>query len=652
MLAMQGCTSCKISLTYKQLVNTREVLKVEKIRFAGWVRVSTDEQEQKGSSLEVQRQQITEAVERLGGSVVKWYGGQETGLDGPRPKFMQMLAACSSGTFDAVICLNGSRYARGPLNGLLGIKEMRKHSIRFFELEREIDLWDDTAEFMQTVAAAGHKLAVATSGKKTNDSRIERARRGFPSSGGAPWGRLCTNFNEDRANPSAQAKWTVDPACKRYAEKMWKLYRGNKTWTDIAKAMHADPAYWAVHFQGMSFGVKKRRRSKPSVDKLAVTIRRRMWSAGTKWEQTFMQRGKVVSVLSTVPALIPDEAVAELKQHAAEHQASKAPKETYLLNRVVRCHQCGAVMSASTHHGPKKEPYKNPIAYFSHPPRMQDGCTKRVRVNVLEPSFMAVLQGMLASTDKLREALRAALAAAPDGMREAQEELATVERALATATERQDELIKAYAKLPEGKTKERLDTQVKELDADVTNLESRQAQLQAKVASLKTSPDNAEALVDNAVRAIAGWRAPFVTWPHEAQRQLVRWLFGASGSLKGKENAGVYVRRINDEQPYEYAWTAKGWWGDARAAIQYGDEGLEFDPGNHTWLVPQERLGEVVALVTEHDIKGVKLTPRKGLKLTPRKRAAANASKSLQTVQLRGTRAKSSKQRWRTTRRR
>jgi hypothetical protein len=105
----------------------------------------------------------------------------------------------------------------------------------------------------------------------------------------------------------------------------------------------------------------------------------------------------------------------------------------------------------------------------------------------------------------------------------------------------------------------------------------------------------------------------------DVQRKLVRWLFGASGSLKNKPDIGIYVKRT--KRRYlpptltAYDWTAKGWWGDARAAIDYGDEGREFVPGEFHWIVPQERLSEVAALAIEHKVPALKLPKRPPLKL-------------------------------------
>ena len=49
----------------------------QQLRFTALVRVSTEKQEQQGESLRLQRKNNTRDVERLGGRVVAWYGGQE-----------------------------------------------------------------------------------------------------------------------------------------------------------------------------------------------------------------------------------------------------------------------------------------------------------------------------------------------------------------------------------------------------------------------------------------------------------------------------------------------------------------------------------------------------------------------------------------------
>lgn len=68
----------------------------EKLRFAPLIRVSTEQQEQQGQSLEVQKAKIVNAVKALNGVIPKVckekYSGQEHATAGfEREKFKQLL---------------------------------------------------------------------------------------------------------------------------------------------------------------------------------------------------------------------------------------------------------------------------------------------------------------------------------------------------------------------------------------------------------------------------------------------------------------------------------------------------------------------------------------------------------------------------------
>ena len=44
------------------------------LRFAAFIRVSTERQEKEGESLRTQKTDIQKSVEELGGSIIAWYG--------------------------------------------------------------------------------------------------------------------------------------------------------------------------------------------------------------------------------------------------------------------------------------------------------------------------------------------------------------------------------------------------------------------------------------------------------------------------------------------------------------------------------------------------------------------------------------------------
>ena len=79
---------------------------MEKLRFAPIIRVSTENQKQKGESINVQTEQITHYVEQLGGTIPDhcWrYKGQEDApVDEERRLLDRMLEDSGKKIFDAV----------------------------------------------------------------------------------------------------------------------------------------------------------------------------------------------------------------------------------------------------------------------------------------------------------------------------------------------------------------------------------------------------------------------------------------------------------------------------------------------------------------------------------------------------------------------
>jgi len=86
------------------------------LRFAPVIRVSTEKQEAKGESLRLQRRQIQEYVNDLGGYIPEhcWvYSGQEHATPKQeRAKLDLLLEDAAKDIFDAVIVCDPSRWSR------------------------------------------------------------------------------------------------------------------------------------------------------------------------------------------------------------------------------------------------------------------------------------------------------------------------------------------------------------------------------------------------------------------------------------------------------------------------------------------------------------------------------------------------------------
>src|SRR5688572_563583 len=95
-------------------MNTSKNNGTTKLRFAALCRVSTEKQEKEGESLRTQKTNIEKfVVEDLGGSIVKWYGGQEHATPGyEKEEVGKLIADAHKKRFDAVIVNDHSRWSR------------------------------------------------------------------------------------------------------------------------------------------------------------------------------------------------------------------------------------------------------------------------------------------------------------------------------------------------------------------------------------------------------------------------------------------------------------------------------------------------------------------------------------------------------------
>ena len=91
-------------------------MKTENLRFAPIIRVSTEKQKLKGSSLDLQRKQITHAVSGMGGSIPDqcWrYVGQESATTENERLLLDQLLSFSSGDLLCIQYMTPSHIVTG-----------------------------------------------------------------------------------------------------------------------------------------------------------------------------------------------------------------------------------------------------------------------------------------------------------------------------------------------------------------------------------------------------------------------------------------------------------------------------------------------------------------------------------------------------------
>jgi len=193
------------------------------LKFAALCRVSSEEQAEKGESLNVQKKMILTAVNQMGGTVAKWYSGQEHSTPGHEREILDaMLADGSANIFDALIITELNRLGR-DMQKLPGVLEhLRKNNVRLFIKSEEQCLSDPYKVMVLNILGAvaeGHAIEGV---QKSIYSKIERAKRGWRMVGSPPHGRRLANPNADKSKENAI--WEVIPEAKERVQWLWHLY--------------------------------------------------------------------------------------------------------------------------------------------------------------------------------------------------------------------------------------------------------------------------------------------------------------------------------------------------------------------------------------------------------------------------------------------
>lgn len=290
------------------------------LKFAALVRVSTVGQKEKGESIRTQTKRIEMAAQLRGDKIVRWYKGQEhASAEHERKLLDQMLSDSSKGIFNAVIVDDPSRWSRDNVRSKSDLEILRANSIRFFAGGIEYDLFNPNSYSLLNLQTEMNELFATTQAYKSITNKIERAKRGTPTSGKLPYGRTF-----DRANN----KWGIDPEKHKLIRVVAEEYCKGESIRHLAKR----------------FGV--------NASSLHKTL---LYRCGDTWTEKFESKkfGIKAEVTHKIPRLLSENAIRRLKEATAAKKTylHREKFRKYLLSRMIFCADCGLACFGATNHG-------------------------------------------------------------------------------------------------------------------------------------------------------------------------------------------------------------------------------------------------------------------------------------------------------------
>lgn len=234
-----------------------------KLLFAPLVRVSTEKQAKKGESLATQKKQLESIIKSLNGNVYHWYAGQEHATPNHERAILQKLIRdAEEKKFHAVIVTDLSRWSRDNAQSKEYLEILKRHGIRFFVGTKEINFNLPSDTFLLGMHVEIAEYFANEQSFKSITNRIERAKKGYPTSGKLPYGR---KFN------SQAGEWEIIPEAKKRITEIAEQYlEGNVPFLALGKKYGMNPTNihkiltkrcgdtWEVEFADKRFGINEK----------------------------------------------------------------------------------------------------------------------------------------------------------------------------------------------------------------------------------------------------------------------------------------------------------------------------------------------------------------------------------------------------------
>jgi len=361
-----------------------------KLRFSALIRVSTERQSKRGESLKIQEKQIREAIIRRDGILTEdcIYKGQEHSSPGNERKILdRLLKDASCGKFDAVIVADISRWGRDNKKCKEGLNILIENNIRFFDVSREYNLSDSQDWFHLGLFGEIHEFNARQTAEKSMYSRLERAKKGFPSFGRKPFGYCVIGSDEN-----GHAIWKVIPECRKFLLKAVDLYiNNNYGFEKVANILRNDPSWEKVT-------------KVTALRKLhATSIADILINRSSKTEYVIEPKGnkyKKVTIKLPEPLLSNDD-IKLVREKAKMNRVrmNRSYSGNYPLSGVLFCNSCGNCLT-----GLKNGEYR----YYRHHHVDKKGpnCVRNIRADDIERAVLYEISLFINNTDNLEQALK------------------------------------------------------------------------------------------------------------------------------------------------------------------------------------------------------------------------------------------------------
>lgn len=328
------------------------------MKAAIYTRVSTENQEREGTSLDSQLEACLKLAEDRGYEVPREFILSETysGSSLDRPKLNEMRRWVRDSEVDAIIVYTLDRLSRDPVHFIILQEELERAGVELILATEDIDS-SDMGKLIAYIKGYAAKLEAEKIKERTMRGKLQRALQGrIPFGGFRLYGYDYIKGKRDgegiRRINEAEIKWvkeiyhwlveehlTIYAIARRLTAMGVPTPGGGRSW--VRQTVHnilTNPAYLGRTYYLTRTNVEPKRRLNPDAKKKKTTS---VWKPKDEWKE----------IKDATPSVISEELFGEAQRTLKRNKelSSRNAKRQYLLSGYIFCQPCGRRYIGFTH---------------------------------------------------------------------------------------------------------------------------------------------------------------------------------------------------------------------------------------------------------------------------------------------------------------
>lgn len=441
------------------------------IRAATYCRVSTENQEREGTSLQTQLENCLNYCRDKGYDISYRFSETYSGLSLERPELDKLRELVRAEDIDVIVCYSLDRFTRDPGHGVIITQELEKHHVALEAVTEDVDN-SELGKLISYIRGFASKLEAEKIRERTMRGKRAKARMGqlvgggFARAYGYDYIKVSQENGGRRAINETEALWVRNIFS-------WLVNEGLSTTaiTYRLRALNAPTKFGNIWNRRSVQGILKN----PSYNGKTYAF------TTIKGHKQFTRpQEDWIEIPGVTPAIISQELFDAAQKQLRVNRQKTVPntKHEYLLRGHIKCRQCGRSYFGSNIH----QRYYRCSGKLKLTSPVHRCCNKSWSANKLEAMIWAELEVYLSDNDLITSELeKRRQDANQSGVFEA--ELQQIERQFKSVDREQHQLLRwALKDFPA----DQVEAENKRLNKAREILKVRQAELQTQ---LKTSQD-------------------------------------------------------------------------------------------------------------------------------------------------------------------